>query len=225
MAVIYEEYPVYARPGETLAALRRAAEEASWIIEEDSAASFFCLERRRLRSTFFGRPAWRMSVIVEDLCGRSAARFVCWGQGERGGVMAHVRSLLSASGLSYPATRVPQSPGQVAVPAPLDPGLKPPAWVRWTRFGVYAPSILLAPLTAAGLVLGIHADWSYKYVFVLLFVLFGMAWLTSVLVADLAPRRALRIASRRGVRAWCLSSVFQTALSVGVAAAFEALLS
>lgn len=195
----YEEYLAPARPSEALDALRLIAVTKGWTIEEDHSDRFFCLEA--------GAPVRleprKLEVSAEDYRLESKVRLVIWCSGFSLRRYDGKVDLMKA--LPYECTRLNggDAPSQPALePAPLGStakGGERPSWVRQIRFGELG-LVGLSLAVVVFFVVGVTYDlprWSVAAAVVLA----ALASLGSGLFLDFFARRALKIASRIGMKA------------------------
>lgn len=219
MATVYEEYLVSIPQADASARLRQAAEADGWIVVEESASDVFCIER--LKPWSYAVRGWASYLVLtaEDSPYGPAVRFVGWhGQGSR--QHSQIWDLLVGAGL----VPTPGPPGlHCALPQPVPAccylDMRPPSWVRWTRFSEFGWALLMVPFITLLLVL------DDAYALPLFAVWLFVIWLFPVLVTELVPRRALGIKSKRGI---CQSLIYMgghLAIAVAIIVVVEAVLS
>jgi hypothetical protein len=210
MSITHQVYIVRLPKDEALAALKLAAEAEHLQIVEESDAGFFCLERRTRRQWITKGPPSRLAVSLEVDRQGSIATVVGWDGSLNGVRTGHlVWGLFAEPPLVYsatPAGLAAVGPGGVPAWNPL----RPPSWVRWTRFGAIAPLCLLIPVTA--LAIWMIVSLGAWYGLALAYFWCVVAVLAPSLVSEIVARAVRQVRSRRGVFTGISNSVVSVAV-------------
>jgi hypothetical protein len=195
----YEEYLAPARPSEALEALRSIVVTKGWTIEEDHSDRFFCLEA----GTPVRLEPRKLEVSAEDYRLESKVRLVIWCSGFS--LRRYDGKVDFVKALPYECTRLNgrgAASRPVSEPVPLGAtadGEGRPSWVtqiRFGEFGLVGFSLALLFFFVMGVTYHLPR-WAVAGAVVLA----ALASLGSGLVLDFLTRRALKIASRSGMKA------------------------